>query len=87
MRLVDADEMFKYGTFVCHNECDLKLVANIIEMIQEAPTIDAVPVVRCGECRYWDEDGRCEPPKNGLIREYTEPNDFCSYGERRDEEI
>lgn len=61
---------------------------SILDSIDSWPAlaIDAAPVVRCGECRYWDEDGRCNPPKNGLIREYTEPNDFCSYGERRDAE-
>lgn len=39
---------------------------------------------RCGECMYWDGDGRCEPPENGLIREYTKPTDFCSYGKPRE---
>lgn len=75
MRLIDADLAPIY------------LNGAACEQIKSMPTIDAVPVVRCGECRYWDEDGRCEPLKNGLIREYTEPNDFCSYGERRNEEI
>ena len=41
-----------------------------------------VEVVRCENCKYWD-DGRCESIKNGLIREYTSSDDFCSYGERR----
>ena len=48
---------------------------------------DVVPVVRCRECRYWSEDGRCDPPQNGLIREYTRPDDFCSYGEEADHEV
>ena len=46
---------------------------------------DFVEVVRCGKCRYCDEEGRCENPVNGLIREYVTHNDFCSYGKRRDE--
>lgn len=96
-----VDGVFSIGCFGCedytpisklmklHNELRLRepiyLNEAACEQIKSMPTIDAVPVVRCGECRYWDEDGRCEPPKNGLIREYTEPNDFCSYGERRDD--
>lgn len=69
MRLIDAD----------------KLPLDIMpEDVDNAPTIDAVPVVRCRECRYWSEDGRCDPPQNGLIREYTRPDDFCSYGEEAD---
>ena len=63
-------------------------VAGMIEdCIENTPTIDAVPVVRCRECRYWSEDGRCDPPQNGLIREYTRPDDFCSYGEEADHEV
>ena len=45
---------------------------------------DAAQVVRCKDCRYWDEDGRCEPHENGLILEYTMPTDFCSYGKPKE---
>ena len=45
---------------------------------------DVVEVVRCKDCIYCDLDGRCEAPENGLIREYVNPDDFCSYGERKD---
>lgn len=78
MRLVDADKA---------RECfggDGVTGAVMQRMFDSLPTIDAVPVVRCRECRYWSEDGRCDPPQNGLIREYTRPDDFCSYGEEAD---
>lgn len=55
-----------------------------LRCIREAPTVDAVPVIRCCECRYWDGEGRCEAPVNGLVREYTKGTDFCSYGEKED---
>ena len=42
--------------------------------VREAPTIDAVEVVRCGECVEFD-DGTCK-----LLRLRREDNDFCSYG-------
>lgn len=45
-----------------------------------------VEVVRCKDCKFWDGEGRCEAPENGLIREFTKPDDFCSYGERKDAE-
>ena len=41
-------------------------------------------VVRCKDCKYWDEDRRCNGIKNGLVMEYTWDDDFCSYGERKD---
>ena len=54
--------------------------------IAEAPAADVVEVVRCIDCVYWDGrgyDGRCEAPENGLIRDYTNYDDYCSYGERK----
>lgn len=48
-----------------------------------------VEVVRCKDCVYWEcrgYDGRCEAYHNGLIRDYTNYDDFCSYGEKRSEE-
>ena len=53
-------------------------------MVDNAPTVDAVEVVRCKDCRYWDEDRRCNGKENGLVMEYTREDDFCSYGERKD---
>ena len=56
----------------------------LIDLIEKAPTIDAVPVVRCRECKWWQEDddvGYCDNP-DGLDN-YAKPDDFCSYGERK----
>ena len=66
---------------------------------QQLLTIDAVPVVRCRECKYWgDEDGklqrsdgvlfaRCKVHNYLLDGRHTgwcpTENDFCSYGERK----
>ena len=53
-------------------------------------SIDAVPVVRCGECRKWnsgpDSYGRSDGPKGKCMKtfEVTSDDDFCSYGERKD---
>lgn len=57
------------------------------DLINE-PTIDAVPVVRCKECKHlrdW-KDG------NMVCWVWTDtwdaavgPDDFCSYGERKEE--
>ena len=61
------------------------------EAIEDATTADVVEVVRCKKCAYWDSGsgcttGRCESPRNGLFYEYTDEDDFCSYGERRAED-
>ena len=68
--------------------------------IEAAPTVDAVPVVRCRECKYWgDEDGKLQDSDGVLfarckVHNYLidgrhtgwcpTENDFCSYGERKD---
>ena len=49
---------------------------------QQRPTVDAVPVVRCKECKYLmfsDCYGECSKGHLGIVM----PHDFCSYGERK----
>ena len=64
-------------------ETDVEYLCN-----QFKPKADYAPVVRCKDCIYWDGrgyDGRCEGYHNGLIRDYTNYDDFCSYGEKESE--
>ena len=86
MRLIDVDAI---GVGRCSK--DILPAAHcagwngLIELIEKAPTIDAVPVVRCRECKWWQEDddiGHCDNP-DGLDN-YAKPDDFCSYGERKE---
>lgn len=74
MRLIDADLLEdQFGI------SDEDIMAK--EEIRYAPTVDAVPVVRCMNCRSYNKPktGWCEVH---LDREH--PDDFCSYGKRRD---
>lgn len=51
-------------------------------VIQGMPTVDAVPVVRCKDCKYWrDTDHTCRG--HSLVSPMT-ADDFCSYGVRKD---
>lgn len=54
------------------------------KLIADAPTVDAVPVVRCKDCKWlYDEmDDYCCRSHRGLARICE--NSFCSYGERKD---
>ena len=54
---------------------------------QQRPTIDAVPVVRCRECKHRGTDDcifhiKGEPADEELLLKLD--NDFCSYGERKE---
>ena len=55
--------------------------------IKNAPTIDAVPVVRCRDCKHWHKDTVfCGYMSYGEASERVNwyADDFCSYGERKD---
>ena len=47
--------------------------------IADAPTVDAVEVVRCKDCEYKDGDA-CD-----YSAVYVHPNGFCNWGKRREE--
>lgn len=51
------------------------------ETIRLAPTVDAVPVVRCKDCLYGSENGFICGNVHGL--QYAFPNAFCSNGTKR----
>lgn len=62
----------------------------IKDLLEKAPAVDAVEVVRCGECKHLtisqsDLDNRelysCYHP-HGLMK--INKNCYCSYGERKD---
>lgn len=55
-------------------------------LVLRAPAADVAPVVRCKDCKYWQDNNDGYPHEgcrwgNG---ETPDANDFCSYGERRD---
>lgn len=56
-----------------------------IEDISLAPAVDAVKVVRCKDCKHFTEDPLV-PGYWVCVRRRAsrmEPDDFCSYGERK----
>ena len=61
-----------------------------IKIISNLPTIDAVPVVRCKDCKRWKDsnDGECPYHLTGdpYIDDDPEEDFFCAYGERKDDE-
>ena len=95
MRLIDADRLSEviydnvsalYEDAVCAKE-------DCLTEIDAAPTVDAVPVVRCRECQHWKPTGSkagntfsdmeyiggCE-----FTKYCRRESDFCSYGERKE---
>lgn len=53
----------------------------ILDLVDSIPTVDAVPVVRCKDCKY--RDGT--PGQPNILCAQMHEDDFCSYGERKEE--
>ena len=52
---------------------------------QQRSTIDAVEVVRCWDCNHCDpENHHCDHPMSTAAPLSRKPDDFCSYGERKE---
>ena len=85
MRLIDADRAIEivHNQGIAHpNAYHLTNYATLI--LREAPTVDAVPVVRCRECKYHEDTSITEYEHCCLIGKTVRYNDFCSYGERKE---
>lgn len=55
-----------------------KLLLEAAEALEKAE-----PVVRCKDCKFQGDEDDCPLLS---VSAYTEPDDFCSYGERRGED-
>ena len=81
-RLIDADALLKYKSD--HETISTHLIYN-------APTVDAVPVIRCKDCKFWMKNPYRESSVFGLCFKHkdiaiaTDETDWCSWAERRTE--
>ncbi len=80
-RLKDADSLIeKLDTFNDRVHGDTHFICGIEsakEIIDNEPTADAIPLIRCKDCRYHDGLNRCEV----WDMHKTDANDFCSAAE------
>lgn len=87
MRLIDADDLG-----VWRSSRDVAPAAycagwnGLLNLIENAPTVDAVVVTRCKDCAHKEratvnEKGFLICPASGM--EIT-PDDFCSYGKPKE---
>lgn len=62
---------------------DRQIWARAIRLLNDMPTVDAVPVVRCKDCKYNRGSKKCLNPDSFFA--VPKDDDFCSYGERKEE--
>lgn len=87
MRLVDAETLLLdidcLESCRCTKSKDWMIpTSGVCKTICEAPTVDAVPVVRCKDCKHWDEESTFCCYTAGCYGLETQPNWFCADGER-----
>ena len=96
MRLIDVDALPNYkliGTMALGSErspAELRIV--LWEDIKSMSTIDAVPVVRCRDCKWFNHyTMECESDDVATDHEGGAsfsinfgPDDFCSYGQSKE---
>ena len=80
-RLIDASAM--RADWLENGENEYVYDTNaVLDSIDSQPTIDAVPVVRCRDCKY-HEDTHVAGFEHCCLYDLTmRHNDFCSYGKR-----
>lgn len=92
--LIDANQMLENIELLARHEDTFRqsVILGVAQTIRNAPTVDAVEVVRCKDCKHWDVDpdtygdafgsvGTCFGICDGANT--TKQDDFCSFGERR----
>ena len=90
-RLIDANEycmeLYNEMNYPGRSEEFMTAIDVAIADLADAPTVDAVEVVRCRECKHRGTDDcifhiKGEPADEELLLKLD--NDFCSYGEQKE---
>lgn len=103
MKIIDADELRKimyHEAFETDTDmqkwesgCWIRYKM-FLNALQNAPTIEAVEVVRCKDCKHYKPSAVAD--RNMCFRKNVggtqvcydfQPDDYCAYGERREDEI
>ena len=50
--------------------------------------IEYLPVVRCKDCKYWNDEGLCKKHSSPIVGAIygTDVNDYCSEGKRKEQD-
>lgn len=92
MRLIDGDALMGmvFNDVVLING-DVKGAGLILaDAVEKAPTVDAEVVVYCKDCKHYGMGVCLKIYSDGNVHsaawQMRKPEDFCSYGERKDGE-
>lgn len=82
-RLIDANalekKILKRGAYkICTDD--------VVAMIADAPTVDAVQVVRCAECKHHEDEEPGIMYCRHIVGSWVTEDFYCAYGERRSDD-
>lgn len=85
MRLIDAEELERlFNEQIEQGVGVIDAFDAFYDALQDAPTVDAVEVVRCKDCKHYKpEEYECGCDFAGGLP-YVKADDYCSYGERKE---
>ena len=90
-RLIDADALINgialYAAENAYlNDTPLDVLKMVADWVTNAPTVDAVEVVLCKECKRFvdNKEAMVTYCRRSLMDMTVRPDDFCSYGERKE---
>ena len=91
-RYIKVEDAVKVADYGCGEFRGI--FGRIKEQLEAIPTADVVPVVRCKDCKHYKQS-EVDPSRKMCWRKDVDgwfvcydfyPTDFCSYGERREDE-
>lgn len=87
-RLIDGDALIKLinGGYDLDFDEVPETKRELLRMIMEQPTVDAVQVIRCKDCKHFDTD----TGKKGyyfcpMLDTFRRPEGYCDLAERKEE--
>ena len=78
--LIDADAAKLTSNDYAMFRCQLGGLVDVVEFLNDMPTVDAVEVVRCKDCAVPHNKYTGCPMLNGLV---PPPDFYCAAGERK----
>lgn len=91
MRLIDSNELKewvknwfeKHRYYHPYSKANDIPITELYDLLGQMPTVDAEPVVRCRDCKWFADGKWCRNPNNDMVQGGTTGEWFCGDGKRK----
>lgn len=84
MRTIDADELTPIIVHAGRISGKVEFATIINGLIDSAPTVDAIPIIRCKDCKHKVLNSQMNTWVC-LFSDFIQPEHYCGYAERKEE--